>query len=121
MHMVSQSSGEFVCSDLAKSTIPLSWDDPTHPTILRQPLVSVFNGIGNQTKGRGNERPLTSFLLTINFKTDDDMRQVASCINIKHPSKVIEELKIFALQIICTFVTGHDSSYYIIHNCLFTK
>jgi hypothetical protein len=74
MHMVSQSSGEFVASDLSKTTIPLSWDDPTHPSLLRQPLVSAFNGLGSQTKLRGNEIPLTSFLLTINFKMDDDMR-----------------------------------------------
>lgn len=74
MQMVSQSSGEFIVSDLTKTTIPLCWDDPTHPSILRQPLVSVFNGLGNQTHGRGNERPKTSFLLTVNFKLDDDLR-----------------------------------------------
>ena len=74
MHVVSQSSGEYVCSDFAKSTIPLSWDDPTHPSILHQPLVSVFNGHGSQTEGRGNDKPLTSFILTVNFKMDDDMR-----------------------------------------------
>ena len=74
MQIVSQSSGKFIVTDLTKSTIPLCWDDPTHPSILRQPLVSVFNGLGNQTQGRGNEKPLTSFLLTINFKMDDDMR-----------------------------------------------
>ena len=74
MNVVSQSSGEYVCSNLAKSTIPLSWDDPTHPSIVRQPLVSVFNGYGSQTKGRGNEKPLMSFILTVNFKMDDDMR-----------------------------------------------
>ncbi|CAB4011282.1 Hypothetical predicted protein [Paramuricea clavata] len=77
MHMVSQSSGEFVASDLSKRTIPLSWDDPTHPSLLRQPFVSAFNGLGSQTKLRGNEIPLTSFLLTINFKMDDDMRLFA--------------------------------------------
>ena len=71
---MSQSSAEFVGSDLANTTIPLCWDDPTHPSALRQSLVSAFNGIGNQTKGHGNERPLTSFLLTINFEMDDDMR-----------------------------------------------
>jgi hypothetical protein len=74
LQTVSQSSGEFIVSDLTKTTLPLCWDDPTHPSILRQPLVSVFNGLGNQTQGRGNEKPLTSFLLTINFKMDDDMR-----------------------------------------------
>lgn len=72
MHMVSQSSGEFVASDLSKTTIPLSWDDTSKP--LTPPLVSAFNGLGSQTKLRGNEIPLTSFLLTINFKMDDDMR-----------------------------------------------
>ncbi len=74
MHVVSQSSGEYVCSGLAKSTIPLSWDDPIHPSLVRQPLVSVFNDHGSQTKGRGNEKPLTSSILTVNFKMDDDMR-----------------------------------------------
>ena len=65
MQMVSQSSGQFVVSDLTRSSIPLSWDDPTHPSILRTPLVSVFEGIGNQTQERG--KPLTTFLLTVNF------------------------------------------------------
>ena len=73
MHLVSQSSGEFVVTDLTK-TIPLCWDDTTHPSILRQSLVCVFNGLGNQMQGRGNEKHLTSFLLTISFKMDDDMR-----------------------------------------------
>ena len=74
MQMVSQSSGQFVVSDLTRSSIPLSWDDPTHPSILRTPLVSVFEGIGNQTQERGSEKPLTTFLLTVNFKLDDDLR-----------------------------------------------
>ena len=74
MQMVSQSSGEFIVSDLTKATIPLFWDDPTHPSILRQSLVSVFNGLRNQTHGRGNEIPKTSLLLTVNFKLDDDLR-----------------------------------------------
>ena len=29
MHLVSQSTGEFIVSDLTKATIPLCWDDPT--------------------------------------------------------------------------------------------
>ena len=74
MQMVSQSSGEFIVSDVTKTTFPLCWDDPTHRNILRTPLVSVFNGLGNQTQGRGNEKPMTSFLLTMNFEMDDDMR-----------------------------------------------
>ncbi|CAB3991482.1 Hypothetical predicted protein [Paramuricea clavata] len=74
MHMVSQSSGEFIISDLTKSTIPLCWDDPTHPSILRSPLVSVFNGHGSQTQERGDEKPLTTFLLAINFELKGDMR-----------------------------------------------
>ena len=74
LHVVSQSSGEYVCSALTKTTIPLSWDDPTHASLVNKPLMSVFNGHGQQTVGRGNEKPLTSFILTINFKMDDDMR-----------------------------------------------
>ena len=74
--MVSQSSGEFIVSGLVNMTIPLCWDDPALPSMVRQPLVSVFDGLGSQTQLRGNEKPLTSFLLTVNFKLDDDMRYV---------------------------------------------
>jgi hypothetical protein len=74
MQIVSQSSGQFVISELTRCSIPLCWDDPTHPSILRTPLVSVFEGLGNQTKERGSEKPLTSFVLTVNFKLDDDLR-----------------------------------------------
>ena len=74
LHVVSQLSGEYVCSALTKTTIPLSWDDPTHASLVNKPLMTVFNGHGQQTVGRGNEKPLTSFILTINFKMDDDMR-----------------------------------------------
>ena len=74
MRLISQSSGEFVVSGLVNTTIPLCWDDPTLPSMVRQPLVAVFDGLGSQTQVRGNEKPLTSFLLTVNFKLDDDMR-----------------------------------------------
>ena len=45
----------------------------TYPyrNILCAPFVSVFNGLGNQTQGCG--KPMTSFLLTMNFKMDDGM------------------------------------------------
>ncbi|CAB3985928.1 Hypothetical predicted protein [Paramuricea clavata] len=74
MHMISQSSGEFVVSGLVNTTIPLCWDDPALPSMVSQPLVAVFNGLGSQTQQRGCEKPLTSFLLTVNFKLDSDMR-----------------------------------------------
>ena len=74
MHIVSQSSGEFVMSNLTTTTIPVCWDDPTYPSCIRQPLMSVFNGLGNQTQSRGDEKPKTSFLLTVNFTLDDDLR-----------------------------------------------
>ena len=35
LHMVSQSSAEFVVSHLTKTTIPLGWDDPTHASVLK--------------------------------------------------------------------------------------
>ena len=74
MHIVSQSSGEFMMSNLTTTTIPVCWDDPTFPSWIRQPLMSVFNGLGNQTQARGDEKPITSFLLTVNFTLDDDLR-----------------------------------------------
>ena len=74
MRLISQSSGEFVVSGLVNTTVPLCWDDPILPSMVRQPLVAVFDGLGSQTQLRGNEKPLTSFLLTVNFKLDDDMR-----------------------------------------------
>ncbi|CAB4023399.1 Hypothetical predicted protein, partial [Paramuricea clavata] len=73
MHMVSQSSGEFIVSGLVNTTIPVCWDDPALPSMVRQPLVSVFDGLGSQTQLCGNEKPLNSFLLTVNFKLDDHM------------------------------------------------
>ena len=76
LQMVFQLSGKFVILELTRCSIPLSWDDPTHPSILRIPLVLVFEGLGNQTKEQGSEKPLTSFLSTVNFKLDDDLRQV---------------------------------------------
>ena len=74
MHMVSQSSGEFIVSGLVNTTFPLCWDDPASPSLVRQPLVSTFDGLGSQTQERGDEKPMTSFLLTVNFKLDADMR-----------------------------------------------
>jgi hypothetical protein len=74
MNIVSQSSGEFVVSNLTVTTIPVCWDDPTYATCVRQPLMAVFNGLGNQTQARGDEKPKTSFLLTVNFTLDDDLR-----------------------------------------------
>ncbi len=74
MHVVSQSTGEFIVSGLVNTTIPWCWDDPITPSLLRTPLVSVFDGIGSQTQRRGEEQPLTSFILTVNFKLDDDLR-----------------------------------------------
>jgi hypothetical protein len=74
LHLVSQSSAEFVVSDLTKTTIPICWDDPTHASVLKRPLVCVFDGIGTQTHDRGVEIPETTFLLTVNFKLEDDLR-----------------------------------------------
>ena len=74
LHLVSQSSAEFVVSHLTKTTIPLGWDDPTHASVLKRPLVCVFDGIGTQTHERGVEKPETSLLLTVNFKLEDDIR-----------------------------------------------
>ena len=74
--LISQSSGESVMSELVKSSFPVYWDDPTHPNTLRKVLVSTFQGGGKQTKGGGNELPLTTFLKTVNFTLDEDMRWV---------------------------------------------
>lgn len=65
---LSQSSGESVASELVKSTLPVCWDDPSHPNTLKNVLVSTFQGGGKQTKTGGNEVPRTTFLLTVNFK-----------------------------------------------------
>ena len=46
MQMVPQSSGEFIVSDLVKSTFPLCCDDPTHPSLLHTPLVSESDCVG---------------------------------------------------------------------------
>ena len=74
MHKVLQLSGEFIVSFLKRTSFPLGWDDPTHQSSTHRPLVSVFNGFGNQMQERGSETPCTSFLLTVNFKMEDDMR-----------------------------------------------
>jgi len=71
---LSQSSGEYVMSELVKSSFPVYWDDPAHASNLRKVLVSTFQGGGKQTKGGGHELPLTTFLMTVNFSLDDDMR-----------------------------------------------
>ena len=74
LNMVSQSSSEYVVSKLMKTTIPLCWDDPTHSTLVKKPLVCVFDGIGTQTHDRGHEVPQTFLLLTVNFRLEDDKR-----------------------------------------------
>ena len=76
---LSQSSGESVSAELVRSTLPVYWDDPAHPNTLKKVLVSTFQGGGKQTKASGNELPLTTFLLTVNFRLDDDMRLVEIC------------------------------------------
>lgn len=73
---LSQSSGESVASELVKSTLPVCWDDRSHPNTLTNVLVSTFQGGGKQTKTGGNEVPRTTFLLTVNFKLDNDLRFV---------------------------------------------
>ena len=57
MRLILQLSREFVVSGLVNTTIPLFWDDPTLPSIVRQPLVAVFDGLGSQTQVQGNEKP----------------------------------------------------------------
>ena len=74
LHRVSQSSSEYVVTELTKTTVPLSWDDPTLPSLVTRPLMCVFNGLGNQTHERGHEEPQTTFLLTVNFTLTNDMR-----------------------------------------------
>lgn len=76
---LSQSSGESVSSELVKSTLPVYWDDPAHAHTLKKVLVSTFQGGGKQTKASGNEIPLTTFLITVNFTLDDDMRYGYYC------------------------------------------
>ena len=73
---LSQSSAESVATELVRSTLPVYWDDPAHPKTLKKVLVSTFQGGGKQTKTSGNELPLTTFLITVNFTLDDDMRFV---------------------------------------------
>ena len=68
--MVSESSAEFVVSDLKKITLPLCWDDPMHATLLKRPFVCVFDGIGTQTHDRSVKVPKMAFLLTVNLKLD---------------------------------------------------
>lgn len=65
-----------MASELVKSTPPVCWDDPSHPNTLKNVLVSTFQGGGKQTKTGGNEVPRTTFLLTVNFKLDDNLRFV---------------------------------------------
>ena len=70
---ISQTSGESLSTELMKTSIPICWDDPTHPTTLKKVLVSTFRR-GRQTKQSGIELPETTFILTVNFTLDDDMR-----------------------------------------------
>ncbi len=74
MHLVLQSTGEFIVPGLVNTSqvleslgvgIPWCWDDPIMPSLLWTPLVSVFDGIGSQTQRRREEQPLTSFILTV--------------------------------------------------------
>ena len=74
--LFSQSSGESITSELMKSTLPVYWDDPAHPKTLAMVLVATFQGGGKQTKGGGNEVPLSTFLATVNFSLDEDLRSV---------------------------------------------
>lgn len=76
---LSQSSGESASTELIRSTLPVYWDDPAKPGTLKKVLVATFQGGGKQTKSCGNEVPLTSFLVTVNFTLDDDMRFVWKC------------------------------------------
>ncbi|CAB4034689.1 Hypothetical predicted protein, partial [Paramuricea clavata] len=71
---ISQTSGESLSAELTKTSVPVCWDDPTHPTTLKKILVSTFQRGGRQTKQGGTELPETLFLLTVNFTLDDDMR-----------------------------------------------
>ncbi|KXJ11350.1 hypothetical protein AC249_AIPGENE26517 [Exaiptasia diaphana] len=72
--IMSQCSGESVSSELIRSTLPVYWDDPSHANTLKKVLVSTFQGGGKQTKKGGNENPLSTFLITVNFTLDDDLR-----------------------------------------------
>lgn len=72
--LVSQSTGDSVIAELVKSSFPVFWDDPSHPNSLKKVLVSTFQGGGKQTKGGGPEVPLTTFVMTVNFSLDEDMR-----------------------------------------------
>ena len=74
--ILSQSSSQSVSSELVKSTLPVYWDDPSHANIVKSVLVSTFQGGGKQTKSSGNEVPRSTFLLTVNFKLDNDLRCV---------------------------------------------
>ena len=76
---LSQSSGESVSAELVRSTLPVYRDDPAHPNTLKKVLVSTFQGGGKHTKASGNELPLTTFLLTVNFRLDEDIRFVEIC------------------------------------------
>ena len=72
--LVSQSTGDSVIAELVKSSFPVFWDDPSHPNSLKKVLVSTFQGGGKQIKGGGAEVPLTTFVMTVNFSLDEDMR-----------------------------------------------
>ena len=70
---ICQTSGESLSAELMKTSIPICWADPIHPTTLKKVLMSTFQRGGRQTKQRGIELPET-FILTVNFTLDDDMR-----------------------------------------------
>ena len=67
--LVSQSSGKQI-----KSTFPLYWDNLAHPKTVKKVHVMTFQGGRKQTKGSGNKLALTTFVMTVNFSLDEDMR-----------------------------------------------
>lgn len=69
-----QSTNESVISELVKSSFPVYWDDPAKPYLLQKALSASFQGAGKQTKGRGSEIPITTFLTTVNFSLNEDLR-----------------------------------------------
>lgn len=62
---------------------------PPIPNTLENVLVSTFQGGGKQTKTGGNEVPRTTFLLTVNFKLDDDLRFAILFVTLCHKSTVL--------------------------------
>ena len=67
-------SGESGSTKLIRSTLPVYWDDAAHAKTLKKVLVSTLQGSGKRTKSSGNEVPLTTFLISVNFSLDDVLR-----------------------------------------------